>query len=698
MKTLILKDLTKSYKVGKDKVFYALRRTNLAFESTGLVIIGGKSGSGKSTLLNLLTMIDKPSSGEIVLNGKRYSSFKAKDRRSFYNSEIGIVFQDYHLLKRETALFNVELPLLISGVSKSEAKSRAKEALLKVGISEELHNSVVSKLSGGECQRVSIARAIINNPKVLFCDEPTGALDSNNSINAFDILKRYSKKSLVICVTHNLLLGKEYADRLIEISDGKIVNDSIIHDSYDNTIDKKKNNRKGSSWISRIFLSNYRKRIKRNLFCIFSFAVSLTMMYLVVGFVSHKDMAIKESAFKQFDFGSGLLSEEVKTSSSGMLTLTKTNRPRLDKLITNQKIVEKFEISPNFSAIIPQNIGIYYEDSLLNEVQFLPIYSFKNSYIDKSLLMYGDIPKEDDLNTVVINESALNVLSIQMKKTPLKESLKVVNRMTTSYIDETEIEVFDTFDFEREFKIAGVVKEINYLSTPKIYYSHLALEEYLKEYVLDNLSTYIGNKITWYDRILNAEDFSILSSYSYRLFLKDIRDRDYVFSNHDFGNNLVFNSQSIILADSLFNFLQVAEYGVLLFFAITFLGSILILCIMSFANYSEDHKNSAILTSLGASSDDISSIYVFESLLNCFVSLIISTALAIPLVSIINNFISKKIDVFNTISIPFKSFLGINFFFPILIILGILAISLLSTVLPISFSKKKSLKGELQSI
>ncbi len=698
MKTLILKDLTKYYKVGKDKVFYALRRTNLVFDNNGLVVIGGKSGSGKSTFLNLLTMIDKPSNGQIIFNGKRYSSFKEKDKRRFYNSEIGIVFQDYHLLKDQTALYNVELPLLINGINKKTATLRAKEALIKVGIGEELHNSVVSKLSGGECQRVSIARAIINNPKILYCDEPTGALDSNNSVNVFDILKTYSKKCLVICVTHNLLLAKKYADRLIELSDGKIVNDEIIKATPEIVIDKKNKCRNGSSWINKLFLSNYKKRIKRNLFCVLSFTISLTMMYLVMGFVSNKDRAIKESVFRQLDFGSGLISEEVKTSSSGLLSLTKTNRPKLDTLMSNTKISEKFIISPNFSAIFPQNIKILYQDTPVSDIDVLPIYSFQKDYIDKTLLLYGEIPKEDNLKSVVINEAALNILNSQINKSPLYEKFKIKNQLITSYVDENEFEVIDTFTFDRYFEVSGVVKEINYLSRPKIYYSHLALEEYLKEYIIDNLSTYNGYKTTWFDRILNTEDFSILSSYSYRLFLKDIKDRESVFEDHSFGKNLVFNSQSIVLAESLFNFLQVAEYGIILFFAITFLGSILILSIMSFANYSEDHKNSAILTSLGASNDDISSIYLLESLLDGLISLILSTIIAIPIVSLVNKFIYKKIDVFNTIAIPFESFMGIKYLFPILVILGIVFVCLFSTILPILFSKKKSLKGELQTL
>ena len=699
MKKIIIKNISKIYKIGKDKDFYALKRINLAFDDTGLVIIAGKSGSGKSTLLNILTRIDNPSSGDVIFNGRRYSKLKKHKLNKFYNKEIGIVFQEYHLLENQSVIFNAQLPLLISGESKKKSTEKAKDILKSVGIKEELHSLMANKLSGGEKQRVAIARAIINDPKVLYCDEPTGALDTTNTKVVFELLKKISKKRLVICVTHNLPIAKEYADRIIELSDGHVASDISINPIENDVITREyKQKSRHNNWASKILLTNYKRRVRRNVFCILSYSISLIMLLLVVGFITNKDHAIKEAGSRQLDFGSGLLSEEVKTSSAGMLTLTKSNRPDIDKVKNNSKISNLFEICLNFSTIFPQNMQISYQDYIVQDILINPIYSFDNTHIDYTLLDNGYIPNSDSLDEVVINELAFSYLCSQLNKNVLFEEFEIANKYLTTYVDEYDNEISDTFVFNRKVKIVGIVKEINYLPSPKMYYSHQALEKFLTESVLENLSTYKGKQITWYDRIAECDNNSLLSSYSYRLFLKNYNYKNHLFNNIDFGYNLVFTSQSLILCDSLIGFLQVAEYGTILFLAITMLGAILILSIMSFASYSEDHKSSAILSSLGASNDDISSIYLFESLINGIISVLLSIILSIPLSKLINLLINKKIDLNNLIVVPLNSFLNIKFLFPIIMIFLTFIICLFSTILPILFSKRKSLKGELQNL
>ena len=368
MKTLLIKNLAKRYPIGKDRFFTALGPINLSFDSTGIVAINGKSGSGKSTLINLIARIDTPTEGEIYLYGRPYKSFNKRTNTTFFNQDIGIVFQNYNLIDEETVLYNVELPSLIKGDSAKKSKEKAIKSLKMVGIKEELFNLKASKLSGGEKQRVSIARAIVNDPKILLCDEPTGALDSDNTTNVMELIKKISENTLVIMVSHNLQITKQYSDRIIEIANGQIVKDEVINKKEDSIRFSKKQMKRSSSWINRIASSNYKRRIKRNVFSSVALTIVLSMLYLVVGFINNKDKSIKEACYKQLDFGSGSVSKETSTGGSGMLSLTKSSRPDYENLKSNSKISEKYEICINFSAILPQNIKILYDDEIVDDL------------------------------------------------------------------------------------------------------------------------------------------------------------------------------------------------------------------------------------------------------------------------------------------------------------------------------------------
>ena len=698
MKTLLIKNLTKRYPIGKDKSFTAISPINLSFDSTGIVSICGKSGSGKSTLINLIARIDTPTDGDIYLYGRSYRTFRKRDISRFFNQDIGIVFQNYNLIDEETVLYNVQLPSLIKGDSIKKSKEKAITVLKVVGISEELFELKTSKLSGGEKQRVSIARAIVNEPKILLCDEPTGALNSENTIKIMTLLKKISENTLVIMVSHNLQIVKQFSDRIIELSDGRIIKDELNKSTTDSIRFTERKSRKTHYWINRLASNNYKRRLKRNLLSTVALTVVLSMLYLVIGFINNKDNSIREACYKQLDFGSGSISKEVSSGGSGMLSLTKSSRPELETLTGNSKISKKYEICLNFSAILPQNIRITYDDESIDDLIFTPVYSFDNIHLDKSLISEGTLPNSDSLYDVVVNKSAASLIKKVTNKNPLNDILRVEHQIETTYISETEEYINDTFRLNCDIRISAIVDEINYLPTPKIYFSYLAFEEYTKSYLLTNLSTYKNENITWYDRVLNADNNATISSYSYLLFLKDYKDRTTPFDKSIFTDGLVFTSQSMILTDSLFNFLSVAEYGIILFLVIAFVGAFLILSIMSFTSFSEDHKKSAILSFIGASQDQIEEVYLQESMVNGFISILLSICLSIGLMKLANALIYKYLDVNNLIVIPFYQFLGIKFLFPFLILLAVIMVVLLSTLVPISFSKRKSIKGELQSL
>lgn len=224
---LQLKEIKKYYKVGETTT-KALDGVSVAFRKKEFVAILGPSGSGKTTMLNVIGGLDNYDSGDMVINGKSTKDFKDSDWDAYRNNSIGFVFQSYNLIGHLGIIENVELGMTLSGVSKDEKRKKAEESLRRVGLTDHMHKKT-NQLSGGQMQRVAIARALANDPDILLCDEPTGALDTETSVQIMKLIEELSNEKLVIMVTHNPELAHEYADRIIEFSDGKIVSDSNPH-------------------------------------------------------------------------------------------------------------------------------------------------------------------------------------------------------------------------------------------------------------------------------------------------------------------------------------------------------------------------------------------------------------------------------------------------------------------------------------
>lgn len=231
---LELNGIRKTYVTGTTSV-EALKGIDLEFRDSEFVSILGQSGCGKTTLLNIIGGLDKYTSGDLKINGRSTKDFKDRDWDAYRNNSIGFVFQSYNLIPHQTVLSNVELALTLSGVSKAERRQRATEALEKVGLKEQIHKKP-NQMSGGQMQRVAIARALVNDPDILLADEPTGALDTQTSIQIMDLLKEISKDRLIIMVTHNPELATQYSTRIIRLLDGTITDDSNPYNGEDDNI------------------------------------------------------------------------------------------------------------------------------------------------------------------------------------------------------------------------------------------------------------------------------------------------------------------------------------------------------------------------------------------------------------------------------------------------------------------------------
>ena len=226
---LKLENIKKDYVTG-DTTVHALKGVSIEFRKNEFVSILGQSGCGKTTLLNIIGGLDNYTDGDLIIGGKSTKTFKDRDWDNYRNHSVGFIFQSYNLIPHQSVLSNVELALTLSGVSKAERRRRAKDALEKVGLGDQL-NKKPNEMSGGQMQRVAIARALVNNPEILLADEPTGALDSETSLQIIDLLKEIAKDRLVIMVTHNPELAKQYSTRIVRLLDGNIIDDTMPYTS-----------------------------------------------------------------------------------------------------------------------------------------------------------------------------------------------------------------------------------------------------------------------------------------------------------------------------------------------------------------------------------------------------------------------------------------------------------------------------------
>ena len=251
---LKLRNIKKDYIVG-DTAVHALKGVSIEFRGCEFVSILGQSGCGKTTLLNIIGGLDRYTDGDLFINGKSTKTYKDKDWDNYRNHSVGFIFQSYNLIPHQTVLSNVELALTLSGVPAAERRKRAEDALKKVGLGDQL-NKKPNQMSGGQMQRVAIARALVNDPEILLADEPTGALDSDTSVQIMELLKEISKDRLVIMVTHNPELAKRYSTRIVRLLDGNITDDTDPYDGNEEALKEKDGGKRPSmSFLTALSLS-----------------------------------------------------------------------------------------------------------------------------------------------------------------------------------------------------------------------------------------------------------------------------------------------------------------------------------------------------------------------------------------------------------------------------------------------------------
>lgn len=327
---LQIRDICKEYRTGS-LIQKALDKVSLNLRDNEFVAILGPSGSGKTTLLNIIGGLDRYDSGDLIINGVSTKKYKDRDWDSYRNHTIGFVFQSYNLIPHQTILANVELALTISGIGKAERRKRARQALAQVGLGEQVHKKP-NQLSGGQMQRVAIARALVNDPDILLADEPTGALDSETSVQVMELLKEVASDRLVVMVTHNPELAQEYATRIVNLKDGKIISDSDEYVIREEEMEPPKHRNMGKasmSFLTALSLSfnNLKTKKARTLLTAFAGSIGIIGIALILSLstgVNDYIKDIEEETLSEyplqiqstgFDFSSIMVSDEAAGGS-----------------------------------------------------------------------------------------------------------------------------------------------------------------------------------------------------------------------------------------------------------------------------------------------------------------------------------------------------------------------------------------------
>ena len=437
---LEIKNIKKEY-VTKELSQVALDDVTISFRKNEFVAILGPSGSGKTTLLNIIGGLDRYDSGDLVINEISTKKYKDKDWDNYRNHRVGFIFQSYNLITHQSLLKNVELALTLSGISKSERTRRAKQALIDVGLEKHMKKRP-NQLSGGQMQRVAIARALVNNPDIILADEPTGALDSKTSEQIMDLLLSVAKDKLVIMVTHNPELANEYSNRIIKLSDGKVVSDSNPYNGSENTADKMLKKEKTSmSMLTALGLSLNNLMTKKGRTFLTAFAGSIGIIGIALilslsnGVQEYIDQTQKEALAnyplqierETVDIASMMNAyqniEEVKCNeksicsyndltlnpvSSGLLNTSKNNLKDFKKFLDTNKEINDYVSDIKYSYDI--DLQIYSADTK-NIIQVNPYTLF-----DYSSNTYNSSSFYELINNDELIESSYEVLSGRLPK------------------------------------------------------------------------------------------------------------------------------------------------------------------------------------------------------------------------------------------------------------------------------------------
>lgn len=453
---LKLENITKIYE-GKNFKQIALNDVTLAFRNNEFVSILGPSGSGKTTLLNIIGGLDKYTYGNLIIDGVSTRKYKERDWNNYRSKKVGFIFQSYNLINHQTVLSNVLLSLNIAGKPKKESIKLAKKVLKDVGL-ENYIKKKPKELSGGQMQRVAIARALVTNPDIILCDEPTGALDSQTSIQIMELLKKISKEKLVIMVTHNVTLANKYSDRVIALNDGVITYDTSPYEVENYSLKKIKNKRKTMNKFTSLSLSFNNLLTKKSRTLLTSFAGSIGIIGIALVLSLSKGTQkyinkIEKNTFSKYPISimesyidyQNMFDKEKESCKNGSicsindLTNNVVNDNKINSISKFSNILEQnYENINNYTLDINYNYNIdlnIYKDNKKIENSSLYFKEFFNNnspLLKEYTLIYGKLPEKYNEIVIVTDENGKLPLSL-MKSLFLNEDIDLSKTINISY-------------------------------------------------------------------------------------------------------------------------------------------------------------------------------------------------------------------------------------------------------------------------
>lgn len=663
---------------------WALKDVSFSLPEKGLIAIKGKSGSGKSTLLNILSLLETPTKGSVEFEGNNLLKLSEKRKSDFLSSTTSFVFQHFNLVEEMTVLENVEMPLLLRGERKKETKIKALSLLERYGISF-LKNKKASVLSGGEKQRVSLCRALITNPRVLFADEPTGALDKENEITVMESLKELSKSILVIMVSHNEKIIGKYASSIIELSDGRLVSPPLKESHQRKPLDFRKRKRH-MGFLFSILGCNYRRNILKNVLSIVSGIIGFCALLLSLGFYYGSNLKLEEEKTSSLLYTSATICKRKTYEIEGSpLKLNRMIKPSLEEVET---AFSEFDarFATDFSFFMPISSAFYCNGFEEEPAEFHPIYDLSLKDRSVSFITKGKAPAGDTLDYVLVNEEFEKKYGGDV----LGKTIVVNNEIQISEENATDI-----LPMNYSFRVLGVVHEFAFLNTPKVYYSYPALEGFLKKKNLTNISKERGTNTTVLDFINEENTSPDYCGYSYLAFFSESDMLKLEKIGTEF-NGLTISSDALVINESFSSLTSAFVTCLIPFLIISIVGVAFVLGSLSCSSFLERKKQAAILTSLGATKDDLSLIYEGEGFMNVIFSSLLALALSLPAQKLLSLFLENRVGLTGLVRIPFSSFLGIPFFPIIVIVVFALLVAIFGSSLPLSLIARKPVVEELR--
>lgn len=589
---LEIKNLIKSFKVSDIRSSLVLNDINFTFPNKGLYFILGKSGSGKSTLINILSGIMNADSGEVLFDNKNVLKFNKKQLNNYLRNDISILFQKYNLLNDMTVMENLMIAKDIKGYKNIDVI----DDLLKKYNLDDKKNQIVSSLSGGEKQRLALIRSLVSQPKILFCDEPTGALDEENSFKLIELLNDISKDILVIVVTHNLNLFELKHDGFIKLVNGKIAEkDGEKQDLI--TLEDKKYSKCGLRFIPLVSKKNIDKNIFRNLIstisCAISIIVTLLSIFFKNGILENRKFLIDSYVNKNAFSISLNKTEEIENS---IISLAKSERPTYEQVYT---LVgdRDFIIHYSYDYFLQDKKTINFDTIKVEEFTIRPFYNPKLA-----------------MNEIIVNEEFANLIGNDIVGKEVSLSLKT----SFSYISEkNNLTITETFEKEIPFSINSVQKEFSYMNQPTIYYSTFYFEKILSETLALNSSLDRDQNISFMDLLKESKPNSELSGYAMNIFCYTQNDRNImhnIINDKDKNNFFTVENFGYSMVQSFVSMSNSIFLGMNIFIGICIITSLFITGFLAYSSALQNRKESAIISSLGASDDAVLSVYLLEQM------------------------------------------------------------------------------------